>query len=295
MIKEFNSLKGILALMIFFCHCPIDFGWKPAFGIIAVTIFFVLSGFLSAIGYRDRIQEPSFSIKHYIIGKCIKFYPLHLIFFFTAIPLTLLGLIKGFTDWRDFLASFVLNAALLQSVIPIESFFFSFNFVSWFLSDTLIFVVCFPYIIRWIQSASLKKRLCVTIIISAIYSLSWALIPSQYTQHFFYINPLFRIVDFIVGVQCGLWFLKLRDRITLKYFIVRYSTVFHCIGAMLLVLLTYMATFNEQICLHSVIYMPLVCLSLIIIGLNGGGIYQISLCRSLDQSVLHSSYPIKLY
>lgn len=74
MIKEFNSLKGILALMIFAHHCPIEFEWKPALGIIAVTLFFMLSGYLSAVGYRAKVQSPSFTYRHYIIGKVTKFY-----------------------------------------------------------------------------------------------------------------------------------------------------------------------------------------------------------------------------
>lgn len=291
MIKEFNSLKGILALMIFAHHCPLEFGWKPAFGIIAVAIFFMLSGFLSAVGYKDKVHSPGFSYKQYIIGKSTKFYPLHLLFLISAVPLSILNV----TNWISYLATFVLNASLLQSIVPIKSVYFSFNAVSWFLSDTLIFVALFPLIMRWMLNARAKTKTIVGLFTIAIYMTAWMLIPEEYTHQVFYISPLFRLFDFILGIQCGLWFMDLKEQGMLNSFIVRNSTSLHWLGFMLLAGLTYMATFDADTCLHSIIYMPVICILLILIGLNGGGICQALFCRNSDPSVLPSFLHIKSY
>lgn len=267
MIKEFNSFKGILALMIFAHHCPLEFRWKPAFGIIAVAIFFMLSGFLSAVGYKDKVLSPSFSYRQYIIGKSTKFYPLHLLFLIAAVPLSILNV----TSWISYIATFVLNASLLQSIVPIKTVYFSFNFVSWFLSDTLIFVALFPFIMRWMLNARAKTKTIVGLFAIVIYLVAWMLIPEEYTHQVFYISPLFRLFDFVLGIQCGLWFIELKAQGKLKPFIVRNSTSLHWLGFVLLVGLTYMATFDVNTCLHSLIYMPIVGILLILIGLNGGG------------------------
>lgn len=267
MIKEFNSLKGILALMIFAHHCPLEFGWKLGLGIIAVTLFFMLSGFLSAVGYRDKIQSTSFSYKQYIIGKAVKFYPLHWLFLLAAIPLSIFSV----TNWGEYFATMLLNASLLQSLIPIKPVYFSFNAVSWFLSDTLIFVAIFPFILKGMLNARQITKLILGVTILLVYISAWVFIPVEHTHQFFYINPLFRLLDFVVGIQCGLWFMELKEKHKLSSLIARHTTAFHWLGFSFLIGLTYMATLDDQICFHSIIYLPIACILLIHIGLNGGG------------------------
>lgn len=290
MIKEFNSLKGVLAVMIFVHHCPLEFEWKPAFGIIAVAIFFMLSGFLSAIGYKDKVLSPSFSYRQYIKVKSTKFYPLHFLFLIAAVPLSILNV----TSWISYLATFVLNASLLHSIVPIKTVYFSFNLVSWFLSDTLIFVALFPFIMRWMLNAKIKTKVIAGLSAISFYVVAWGLIPDDYTHQFFYISPLFRLLDFVLGIQCGLWFMDLKEQGKLKTFIVRYSTSLHWLSIVLLVGLTYMATFDVNTCLHSVIYMPIIGMLLILIGLNRGG-YQALSFKNSDPSVSPSFWHIKSY
>lgn len=123
MIKAFNSLKGILALKIFVHHLDLYRGG----GSLAVAVFFVLGGFLSTLGYSDRIFSPDFSYKDYMIGKCFKFYPMHWLLLVSAVPFMILSM----NSVVEILCLFGINASLMQSWIPIESVYFSGNAVSW--------------------------------------------------------------------------------------------------------------------------------------------------------------------
>lgn len=75
-IPELNTLRFIFMVMIFFHHMNNATMFPPG-GAIAVTFFFVLSGFVMTVGYRDKILQPGFSYKTYIIKRMTKFYPLH--------------------------------------------------------------------------------------------------------------------------------------------------------------------------------------------------------------------------
>ena len=96
MIKSLTSLRGIFILFIFFHHC-LDI--YPGGGTMAVTFFFVLSGFSLTLGYKDRVLQPEFCYTQYITRRCIKFYPLHwLCLLSAAIPV----FITSFTGKKFF-------------------------------------------------------------------------------------------------------------------------------------------------------------------------------------------------
>lgn len=271
MIKEYDALKGILALMIFIHHSPIVFECKLGFGLVAVTLFFMLSGFLSTISYYNRVLSAGFIYKEYVLGKAIKFYPLHWLFLFASIPLTL----SGISNLPQYIGTLSINACLLQSLIPLQEVYFAFNSVSWFLSDTLLFVAIFPFLLRHIVQTGTKSKTLIGISFFLLYILIWKFLPGQYTHRVFYINPFLRIIDFVIGIFCGLVFLKVRNDITIKMFVARYSFSFHFLGIVILMLLVLISTCNKDVSFHSVIYIPLAFLLLLLVGINRGGIFSL--------------------
>ncbi len=264
MIGAFNSLKGILAIMIFVHHLELYHGG----GSLAVAIFFTLGGFLSTLGYKDRVSSPDFSYKNYILGKAIKFYPLHWLLLMVAIPLMFHE-----TSWllQDF-CILGINASLLQSWVPIQMVYFSGNAVSWYLSNTLSFVVVFPFLLRWMLNGSKASKIVVTIGIIIIYVLSWIFLPQDYTHRFFYIHPMFRIVDYIVGMVMALGYLKIKDKVVIKNYVSNHLTQFWLLSCICFIALVIISLADDQLILHSVVYTPLVCILLIIISLSGGGL-----------------------
>ena len=76
-----DSLRGLLASTIVFFHLPTDgFLWKLRYvqnGYLAVTFFFVLSGFVIGTTYGERLAK-GFPLKRFLGLRLGRIYPLHL-------------------------------------------------------------------------------------------------------------------------------------------------------------------------------------------------------------------------
>ena len=203
MIKSLTSLRGIFILFIFFHHC---LNIYPGGGSMAVAFFFVLGGFSMTLGYKERVLNPEFSYKQYITRRCIKFYPLHWLCLLAVLPLVGLPLTlkQG--------GVFALNAALLQTFLPLRQLFFSYNAVSWYLADTLFFAVVFPPLIRMILKSTPKGRMAIAAFFVAVYIMVAALIPTELYHYTLYISPYMRLTDFVFGIYLALGYLSLKEK-----------------------------------------------------------------------------------
>ena len=203
MIKSLTSLRGIFILFIFFHHC-LDL--YPGGGSMAVTFFFILGGFSMTLGYKDKVSKPDFNYRQYITRRCIRFYPLHWLCLLAALPVALISF-----NWKLIPLLFI-NATLTQTLIPLKEAYFSFNAVSWYLSDTLIFALIFPFIIRLILRATLKGKIVFCTILAAIYASIAIVIPSDWYHYVLYICPFVRITDFVFGIFLALGYEELKER-----------------------------------------------------------------------------------
>lgn len=202
MIKSLTSLRGIFILFIFFHHCMNIY---PGGGSMAVTFFFVLGGFGLTLGYKDRVLNQEFSYRQYITKRCIKFYPLHWLCLIATLPLV--GLPLTLKQGGVFMA----NAALMQTLLPIKSLFFSYNAVSWYLANTLIFAILFPLLARWILKTSPKGRMGIAILFAVVYIAVAVLIPTEWYHTVLYISPYMRLTDFVFGIYLALGYLKIKS------------------------------------------------------------------------------------
>ena len=203
MIKSLTSLRGIFILFIFFHHCLHIY---PGGGTMAVSFFFVLGGFSMTLGYRDRVMSSRFDYKQYILRRGIKFYPLHWLTLMAALPFALLA----FNKWT--VPEFVVNAALLQTWIPIKSVYFSFNGVSWYLANTMFFAIVFPFVLRFIMRCSKVGRAAMITAIVITYTLLVVLLPQEWYHAILYISPYVRLTDFVLGIFLGLAYLTLKEQ-----------------------------------------------------------------------------------
>lgn len=203
MISSLQSLRGIFTIFIFLHHIA-DFG---AGGACGVSFFMILSGFVLCDGYQSRIEAGTINFKGFINKRLAKIYPLHIICLFCAIVLSLNKIHFG---WGT-LAIYTSNLLLLQSWIPLSDFYFSGNAVGWFLSAILFAYAVFPFIIRFINCSNSRTRLFKALTGTLIiYFIVVILIPGKYSNSIIYVNPLFRVVDFIIGI--ALWQLWHRFR-----------------------------------------------------------------------------------
>ena len=98
---------------------------------------------------------------------------------------------------------------MLQSWIPKQSFYFSGNALSWCLSDLLFFYAMFPFVVRFIQNK--KNGIIFSVAIFVVYCLILPFIKGDYIHAFVYINPLFRFVDFCIGILLYKLYRKLKE------------------------------------------------------------------------------------
>ena len=260
MIKSLTSLRGIFILFIFLHHA----GLYPGGGTMAVAFFFVLSGFSMTLGYREKVFLPDFSYKQYLVRRGIKFYPLHWITLLVDIPLVLMS-----TLFWWLVPVFFVNAALLQTLVPVEEVYFSYNAVSWFLADILFFAVLFPFLLKGICRSTTKKRIALFALLMVLYGVLAWIVPTDFRHAVFYISPYVRILDFIFGILLGLCYLDIRTKRP-SYNIKRWLPLAAvCILILLLVAESYFL--NAEVQLFAPVYWPLVAMLILCAALPQNG------------------------
>lgn len=209
MIKPLTSLRFFFAICVFLSHYSINGNVLFTEGYIGVEFFFILSGFILTYNYKQRLINKQITNREFYIARFARIYPLHLLLLLFVVLLTLIRIIRhsGIFHYDQFIA----NALLLQSFIPNRDFYFSFNAVSWSISDEMFFYALFPFIISFICQFTKQYLIsCVTIGLIC-YIVMTLLIPEGWQHALFYINPVFRIYDFTIGI--GLYYVweKLKD------------------------------------------------------------------------------------
>ena len=233
---------------------------------MAVSFFFVLGGFSMTLGYKDKVVKPDFSYKQYLTKRCIKFFPLHWLCILAIMPLALVSF-----EIQQ-LPIFFANIALLQSWIPIQKVYFSFNWVSWYLADTIFFAVMFPLVFKYIVTKSTKGRTSIAVFLAVMYAVVAILLQAEYYHAVLYISPYMRLFDFIFGIYLALLFLKLKEQ-PAKWW---YGNAIGQFSILILILILVIESclLPEDATWFSPVYWILVAILILIaslIGRNGGG------------------------
>lgn len=172
---------------------------------LAVSYFFILSGFVMIIAYRNRTQ---IKFRTYFKNRFARIYPVY----FLAIILILIS--KLFQNIR--LDELFLNLTMLQSWFPGKSL--SLNYPGWSLSVEVFFYLTFPLSFKYLIRNRLVKT---SIIIIAFWTLSQVFYHliingiiniSIYTIDDINYNPLFHLNEFLIGNLTGLYYLESMKR-----------------------------------------------------------------------------------
>ena len=197
MIKSLQSWRFIFALMIFLHHFPVDgVGLFRAGGSCGVSFFLILSGFVMSAGYAEKVGRKEFSYGNYFKKRLTRIYPLHFLCLLVAAAILVAAGTFGIKDG----AIFCINATLMQSWIPLSGVYFSFNAVSWCLSDLLFFYMVFPPLSRFFNRAGNKETAAMTGAALILYFIVLAAVPEKLSHPLLYISPAFRLMDFAIGM-----------------------------------------------------------------------------------------------
>lgn len=233
MIKPLTSLRFFFALMVFFSHLSFlqhskykvlthffDFVFSE--GHIGVSFFFILSGFILAYNYQDRILKNKKSKRKFYQARIARILPLHILTFILALPFTYNLFFEHQFLW---ISQAITNLTLTQSYIPFEPIYYSFNAPSWSISDEMFFYFAFPFLIFLAYRFKTYKYFLLLIIITTIPFLT-LVIPEKYDYWTFYINPFVRIIDFILGIFVfNIYQVVLRKENTINYNFIEISAI----------------------------------------------------------------------
>lgn len=203
LIDSLTSLRFFAALGVFLHHLGVlnnssvpvvkTLGGYFFNGYTGVTFFYILSGFIINYSFCKHRLSGKFDYKDFLAFRISRLFPVHIlslvifIFAFTSI---------GDLNWGK-IPSLISNVLLIQSFIPFQDYYFAYNPVSWSISCELFFYFAFCLLVRLKTS----KLLLILLIVIGLNVYTLIFPPASISLHWlFYINPFFRVSDFIIGI-----------------------------------------------------------------------------------------------
>jgi len=220
-----TSIRAVAALEVVLVHTLFELGgdWARALpapvlsilsqGQVAVSFFFVLSGFILAYTYCDTGGGLRGSPRRFWRARFARIYPLYALAFALDLPRGLgffLTSAPSLTDaWGKIAISGLAYLALLQSWYPRVTN--SWNTPGWSLSAEAFFYAVFPALLGATKSWSIRRFIAVAMAVWALPVLVYAaLVPSHEatfqlasTQTLWRSLPLLRLPEFMLGIGAG--------------------------------------------------------------------------------------------
>ncbi len=276
-IEGLGFLRFFFAIMIFCGHYFANYRLSQ-FGASSVSFFFILSGFSLSFGYSERVLSGNLDFKKYMIKRIKKLYPLNIVcLLLCLVPLIIYSIQNNEPISISVYGCFVVDALLLQSWFPVRGIYFSGNEVAWFLCDIFFCYLLFPLLIK-IFNHSIKYMLGLII----IYFLVIQTISSEYVHAFIYINPLFRIIDFSLGITLYLLLKKYPKLLHNEYNESLY--IDFLVVLVFLFTLTMFGYVDKRYALTSLYWIPSILIIYLVVLSNirtGGGTYCVLKSKKL--------------
>jgi len=242
---QLTSLRFFLALWVVLFHQAYADGYLPPTvpgltdwaytvlqaGYLAVSVFFVLSGFVLSCNYPLNIRWPYLSKRtlQFAIGRFARIYPAYLVGLVLVVPHIWQSLAPDHRLSR--LANEALLAiphwTLLQAWIP--SLALSWNPPGWSLSAEAFFYACFPLLGVAIWRLSSIRSLAIACVSTWLAALAAPLViqltaeeafrvdparlnPASFWTTLAFYSPLLRLPEFAAGIVLGKLYLELGRR-----------------------------------------------------------------------------------
>ncbi|AKZ58680.1 O-acyltransferase [Streptomyces ambofaciens ATCC 23877] len=227
-LSSLTGLRWYAALTVFACHIAQQGFFADQqvgsallhitpLGSMAVSIFFILSGFVLAWSARDEDSVPTFWRR-----RIAKIYPLHLATFGIA-ALIIFSLSEPVLPGGSVWDGLVPNVLLVQSWLPDATLTASFNTPSWSLSCEIAFYLSFPLWYRlvrriparrlWWCAAGIAVAVTCVPLLAGLLPASEEVAPGMSLNEvwFAYWLPPVRMLEFVLGIvmalilRAGIW------------------------------------------------------------------------------------------
>lgn len=183
---------------------------------------------------------------------------------------------------------FFVNLLLLQSFIPRLDYFFSYNALSWAVSNEMFYYLLFTIIV----CISSKKQyiLCAGLWSIILLNILIANMNGNFDGYFFYINPIFRFGDFLLGVVLY----HLYKQGFMLYFIKKHASSMEIISVIFLLISIYLGSMYDNWLWKWQIWYTVTCVPLIYVFSVSGGKLSKILSNKLFLYLGSISYPLYL-
>ncbi|MCM3573757.1 acyltransferase [Mesobacillus subterraneus] len=212
-LEELDSLRGIAALTVFFSHIYLvfnetffmkilfEFGPLRVFtaGSEAVTLFFVLSGFVLSLPF---ISKKPFNYFRYFIKRFCRIYLPYLAAFLLAIiswKLFYTKEITGLSNWFNVNWSQAMNLnTIMIHLVLIKTFMSNLNNVIWSLLHEMRISLFFPIIMFILMRMNLVKGLLFALLLSVLCMIYFRQTNPSFTGTELYVSIHYSAI-FILG------------------------------------------------------------------------------------------------
>ena len=215
-LDALTGLRAIAALAVFAQHFMGKFDCRVISGPIggvAVSFFFVLSGFILVYVYKDRLSLTT--TRKFYFTRFARIWPLHAVCLLliatmltTYFPPTDFPWVRAFSHWT-----------LLQSWYPTSHWLGGYNQVSWTISAEAFFYLLFPCLLLGTTRQFWTKYVCLLFAtIGSLSLMAYMLDGNTFTKEvagsvidsgrMVYFFPPFRVLEFATGMAAGMLFLK---------------------------------------------------------------------------------------
>lgn len=162
-----DGIRGIAALLVVMTHAPDFFMIWKNHTYLAVDVFFILSGFVIALAYENKLVSKKLSFFDFVKKRFVRLYPIYFVSLCIAFVLVIVG---GYLSGENLLLWAGYSAVLTAFLIPRHggSMMFTLNTPYWSLF--------YEFIVNFLYAAIapfLSTRILILIVLSAGVSLAY--------------------------------------------------------------------------------------------------------------------------
>lgn len=218
-IYPLTSLRFVAAFYVFAFHMNIR--WPLAergsvlesllsHGAAGMSVFFILSGFVLAYHYRNGVGD----LVDYARMRFSRIYPVYIVAGLVTIPWLVSGIERDSIGLGSAAARYLFiifsNITLIQAWFP-QLFGYWNDGASWSISVEMFFYLLFPFCFALVLR--LNVRVLIIFLVGFYFAASlpgicYILFPNPPSSLIYYSIPIFRFSEFIVGVVCGVLFIR---------------------------------------------------------------------------------------
>lgn len=149
-----DGIRGIAALFVLARHWPELLGLDFYFSHLAVDLFFILSGFVIAHGYDERLRNGSLVPRSFMLFRLVRIYPVFTLSVIASVSTALVAAhVKGRADLvPELLASAAANLFLIPVPSSRSAALFALNVCYWSLLFELAVNAGYAYFHAWLRT-----------------------------------------------------------------------------------------------------------------------------------------------